>query len=213
MKSQSDTSSTNNSTENNNVRNLLNDSADDEMMMLCSQAIEKTIASDANYTKESNELSKSNFLSIVGISPLKDFNSTSNNNVLNHATKKFKLSQCKQLDNEKNENFQTQCHTVTSNAENTLQKDINNCSTSVKHIATDINKDSSLSLLEDSLANDDDLFSALDLSAIEQEVFSGLKEPPVTAQTCNITCRKLQENSITSDKIDKNTGLYLFILI
>lgn len=209
MKSKSDTSSTNNTTENNNVSHLLNDSADDEMMMLCSQAIEKTIASDANCTKESNELSKSNFLSIVGISPLKDFNSTSNNNVYNHATKKFKFSQCKQLANEKNENVQFQCHTITSNTENKVQKDVNNYSTSVKHIVTDVNKDSSLSLLEDFLANDDDLFSALDLSAIEQEVFSGPKKPSVTAQKCNITCRKPQENSIISDEIDKNAGKFL----
>lgn len=216
MKSKSDTSSTNNSTENNNVKHLLNDSADDEMMMLCSQAIEQTIASEANYTKGSNELSKSSFSSIVGISPLKDFNSTSNNNVFNHATKKFKFSQCKELDNEKNKNIQSQCHTITSNTENMFQKDVNNCSTSVKHIATDIKKDSSLSLFEDSLANDDDddLFSALDLSAIEQDVFSGLKEPlSVTAQKSSITSREPQGNSIISDKIDKNTGMYLFILI
>lgn len=172
LKLQNDAKSVNNSVENNVVKNLLNDSADDEMLMLCSQAIEKTIATDSNYntmdTVDTNLTKANNTLSIVGISPLKDTDNTINNNVFHHTAKKFKSIHCKRLYYESNESVQSQSHVkITENEQN------HENSNSTFNTNTNYNKDDSLSLLlNNSLDNEDDLFSSIDLSAIESQILS-----------------------------------------
>lgn len=194
LKSKNDENSTNNSTEN-NISRLLDDSADDEMMLLCSQAIEKTIAADAEYT---NETKSSNSLSIPGISPLKD----TNDNVCHHAAKKFKSVHCsKYLDVKKNDNTKTQSHTITSSSINKSENKTNNTSYAINTVTNSNKEDLSL-LLNDSLANDEDeLFSAIDLSAIEQDILLGENNTlSVSAMQKNDTaCNKQPQNT----KIDK----------
>lgn len=195
MKSKKDTStSTNNTVENNILSNLLNDSADDEMMFLCSQAIEKRIADDnnCNTMKRTTSLAKANSLSIVGISPLKDTNNTLNNNVYHQAAKKFKPVPCKYAEDKKFENVLSQCQSVTTNLENKAQN--NASSISAINTVTNGGKDDSLSLLlNDSLASDDDLFSAIDLSAIEQQIVSSKETASTSSNQCNKVCDKQQQ--------------------
>lgn len=194
----------NNSVEN-NVQNLLNDSADDEMLMLCSQAIENTIATDSNCNTMNTvtNLTKANTLSIMGISPLKDTNNTINNNVFHHATKKFKSIQCKQLNDESSENVRSQCHVkITENKQNYKN------SNSTSNVNTNCNKNGSLSLLlNNSFDNEDYLFSSIDLSAIENQILSGVKETIPRKQIYNqdfINTNKLK--NVTST-ISSSTSL------
>lgn len=199
-------STTTSSTENNNISNLLNDSADDEMMMLCSQAIEKSIATDNyNHTVGSNTSSKSHFSSIVGISPLKNTNSTSAN-MLSLSTKKFKPSHC-ELGIKANENNRSQFSTITSSTENKLPTNANNCSSSASSTVTNSYKDFSSSL-NDSLASDDDLFSALDLSAIEKQVMTETKNTTSVSLKCDTHFNKQQPNTKISNKIENKTGMF-----
>lgn len=208
-KSKSETNPSNNEKENNNISHLLNDSTDDEMMMLCSQAIEKTISLDANYnTTELKKPSKSNSLSIVGISPLKNTSSALNNTLYNQCTKKFKpTTQCKQIDEKGKTNCQTKCHTVTSETKNKSQNEANNCLLST----TINNKDSLSSLLNDSLANDDELFSALDLSAIEQQVLANVKDSAIVTKHNVNTVHAKQQNTTFLNVIDNKSGKFLLL--
>lgn len=205
MKAKTEASSNaNSSTENNNVGCSLDDSADDEMMMLCSQAIEQKIAADANITaNKSTKLIVSNSLTINGISPLKDINNATNNNVYYHADKKFKPVQSKLFDEEPKGNYKSQCHTLTSN---TANKSENNSSSST--ITTDINckkDDSSSSLFDDTLANEDEFFLGIDFSEIEQQIMNDIKE---TSSTVSATqhCYK-QPNINVNKQLEKKTAL------
>lgn len=209
LKAKNEASSTTvSSTENNNVSHLLNDSADDEMMIMCSQAIENSIAADTHrHTVDSNTSSNSHFSSIAGISPLKNINSQSNN-LFNHATKKFKPTKYEQLSFKANETVQSQSSTITSNTENKLKKDSSNSSLSATSTVTNSNNNSS-SLLNDSLASDDDLFSALDLSAIEQKIMSNAKEttPKSVTKKCDTNFKKQQQNTKVLNGIENKTGM------
>ncbi|XP_025198421.1 uncharacterized protein DDB_G0271670-like [Melanaphis sacchari] len=175
-------SSANSSTENNNVGCSLDDSADDEMMMLCSQAIEQKIAADAiksNSTiNEPTKLIASNSLSINGISPLKDINNSTNNNVYHHVSKKFKPVQSKLFGEEQKKNCKSPCHTITSSTEN---NSLSSDSTSVENCK----KDDSSSSFFDILANDDDFFSGIDFLEIEQQIMAGVKENTTVLATQN----------------------------
>lgn len=188
MKSKSDEKSTNNSVEN-NVSRLLDDSADDEMMLLCSQAIEKTIAADANCDISSKT---TDYLSIPGISPLEDTDDTINNNVYHHAAKKFKSIQSSNyLDDKKNYNLKPKCHTITSNSFNN--------STSSTIVTNNIKEDSSLN---DSLANDDEWFSSIDLSAIEQDIL--LNDNKTTSVSITQKIDKVCNKQSLNTNIDKH---------
>jgi hypothetical protein len=172
----------------------LDDSADDELMLLCTQDVERTIANDS--TNCENVIKSG--LSIVGISPLKDTNDNTNNNVYHHVSKKFKPIYNEHFDGKKNENIQSQCHKITSNMDKNVQN--NN--------AKNDNKDDLISLFSDSLTNDDDLFSSIDLSEIEQQISSDNKTILAsTTQKCikqpNIHIRKQNENK---------QGIYYFII-
>lgn len=206
MKSKKDTStSTNNAVENNIVNSLLNDSADDEMMFLCSQAIEKTIAADTNFNtmNRTTSLAKQNSLSIVGISPLKDTNNTLNNNVYHQAVKKFRSVPCKYVGDKKTDYIQSLCQPITSNLENKAQNNAN--SKSDINLITNYNKDDSSSLLlNDPLVGDDYLFSAIDLSAIEQQIVSNKETSTVSSNQCNKVCDKQQQI-----KLENRPGMYL----
>jgi len=98
MKSKNDSNPTNSA--DNNLNSLLNDSSN-ELMILCSQAIEKNIA-DTNIN--SINTTKDNYFSIIGISPLKYTNNSINNNLCQHTTEKFI-----HVKDESNENVQLQC--------------------------------------------------------------------------------------------------------
>lgn len=208
-KSKSETNTSNNVKENNNISHLLNDSTDDEMMMLCSQAIENTISLDANYNStELKKPSKSNSLSIVGIHPLNNTCSELNNSLYHQSTNKFKPTiQCKQIDEKEKTNCQTKCHTVTSETKNESQNEANNCLLST----TNNNKDSLSSLLNDSLANDDELFSALDLSAIEQQVVSNVKDSAIVTKNNVNTVYAKQPNTTFLNAIDNKSGKLMLL--
>lgn len=197
MKLKNETSSTNtNSTESSIESSLFNDSADDEMMMLCSQAVEKSIAADTNCNNQNAASSKkTNSLSIVGISPLKNTNNTMNNNVYHHAAKKFKPIHLNFTDDKKNENLPFSCHTLTTN---TGKKSLNfttNSSTSASYTVIKSEKEDYSSTFNDSTASDDDLFSAIDLSAIEQQI-SSCDEKTTSAQQKNKVSNKEQRPNI-----------------
>lgn len=201
MKSKNDENSTNNSTENVNISRLLDDSADDEMMLLCSQAIEKTIAADAD-SNITNKTTSTNSLSIPGISPLKD----TNDNVCHHAAKKFKSVDCsKYFDVKKNDNIQTQSHTITSILVNKSENKTNNTSNAINTVTNSNKEDFSL-MLNDSLANDEDeLFSAIDLSGIEQDILLGEnKTRSVSDMKKNVTVYNKQPENTNIDKQTEN---------
>lgn len=199
QKLQNETKSANNLEKNNVVKNLLNDSADDELLFLCSQAIEKTMdtnststagsSTDSNYSA-STSLIKGYNLSIVGISPLEDTNDTINNNV--QAAKRFKSIQCNQLFERTNVNSRSQCDE--KNAEN------NENSSSALNINTNHNKDSSL-LLNSYLDNEDDLFSSIDLSEIDNQILSGAKETTHVKQ-------KFNQGLINTNKLKNVTSTF-----
>jgi len=173
-------SSANSSTENNNVGCLLDDSADDEMMMLCSQAFEQKIAADASISNSTinkpTKLIASNSLSINGISPLKDINNSTNNNVYYHASKKFKPVQSKLFGEEQEDNCKSRkspCHTITSS---TASKSENNCSSLASTSVTNCKKDDSSSSFFDNFANDDEFFMGIDFLEIEQQIMADAKK-------------------------------------
>jgi len=116
MKSINDANSTTTSSidNNNDINSLLNDSSN-EMMVLCSQAIEKQIAEEnliaMNTTKDDP-------LSIAGISPLKNIDNSVTNNLCHNTIKKFKPIE----DKKKNENVQFQSH-INDSSESQNNKD------------------------------------------------------------------------------------------
>lgn len=205
MKSKNDENSTNNSTENNNINRLLDDSADDEMLLLCSQAIEKTIAADTD-SNITNKTTSTNTLSIPGISPLKD----TNDNVCHHVAKKFKPIHCnKYPDVKKNGSIQTKSHTITSSSVNQSENNANNTSYAINTINNNKKEDLS-SLLNDSLANDEDeLFSAIDLSAIEQDILlSDNKTVSLsTIEKSDSVCNKLPQNTNIDKKMENKSSM------
>lgn len=156
LKSKNDSNSIPSSSSVDNINSLLNDSSD-ELMILCSQAVEKKIANDANLNTMNTP--KDNSLSIMGISPLPNTNITVNSNLYHHTTTHFKHTE-----NKPNENVQFQCDTNGS---------------SVSKNNTNI--------IKDDLASEDYLFSTIDLAAIEQQIFSNVEKPiPVSmTQICN----------------------------
>lgn len=200
LKAKNEANSTaNNSIENNNIKSLLDDSADDEMMLLCTQDVEKTIANDSancENIKNNKNVIKSDFLSIVGISPLKDTNDNTNNNVYHHVSKKFKPIYNDHFDGKKNENIKLQCHTFTSNIDKNIQN----------NTAKNIYKDDSISLFNDSLTNDDDLFSSIDLSEIEQQISSDNK---TISTSVTQKCTKQQSNIHIRKQNENKPGIYL----
>lgn len=200
------TSAANSSTEKDNVGCSLDDSADDEMMMLCSQAIEQKIAADAsNSTVNTHtKLVVSNSLSINGISPLKEdtFNTT-NNNVYYHAAKKFKPIQSN--DEQQKKTCKSQCsHTVTSNTENYSS------STATATLTNSKKDDSSSSLLDDTLANEDDFFLGIDLSEIEQQIKADIKEP--TCVSAIQKCDK-QPNTNVDTQLKTKPGMFIMKIV
>jgi len=209
LKSKTDASSTNNANENNNDINLFNDSADDEMMLLCSQAIEKEIASGTNCKKVI--LNTSNLL-IDGITPLNDNDNTFNNNVYHHAAKKFKPLQSIPFDDKNNGNVQSRCHTVTSNIEHKQQNHTSDSSIPSVNISTNCNSNTttnSFSLsLNDSLLSEDDLFSAIDLSAIDEQIKEDAKKTTSTTTLQKLTdCNKQQKNIKMFNANQNKTGV------
>ncbi|XP_001952399.2 putative uncharacterized protein DDB_G0277255 [Acyrthosiphon pisum] len=199
-------SSANSSTENNNVGGCsLDDSADDEMMMLCSQAIEKKIAADANNTNNTvnkpTKLIVSHSLSINGISPLKDTNNATNNNVYYPAAKKFKPVHSKLFGEEEKSNFKSQCHTLTSNM---INKSENGGSSSAITTVTNSKKDdSSSSLLDDTLAKEDEFFLDIDFAEIEQQILNGAKETTTASAVQN---NYKQPNTNVGIQLEKKTA-------
>jgi len=205
-------SSANSSTENNNVGCSLDDSADDEMMMLCSQAIEQKIAADANNTNNTvnkpTKLIVSHSLSINGISPLKDTNNTTNNNVYHHAAKKFKPVHSKLFGEEQKSNCKSQCHTLTSNM---INKSENDGSSSSATTVTNSKKDDSLSSLsDDTLAKEDEFFLGIDFAEIEQQIMNGDKETTTVSAVQN---SYKQPNTNVGIQLGKKTGMCLMFII
>jgi len=156
LKSKNDSESIPSSSSVENINSLLNDSSD-ELMILCSQAIEKKIAIDANYNTMNT--AEDNSLSILGISPLPNTNNTVNSNMYHHTTTNFK-----HIEDKPNENIQFQCDTNGS-----------------------LVSENNTNITKDDLASEDYLFSTIDLAAIEQQIFSNVEKPiPVsTTQICN----------------------------
>lgn len=206
MKAKMEASASANSlTENNNVSCLLDDSADDEMMMLCSQAIEQKIAADANNTNNTlnkpTKLIVSHSLSINGISPLKDTNNTTNNNVYHHVAKKFKPVHSKLFGEEPKSNYKSQCHTLTSA---TVNKSENDSSSSAISTVTNSKKDdSSSSLSDDTLAKEDEFFMGIDFLEIEQQIMNDAKKTSVSATQ---NCYK-QPNTNVGKPLEKKPAL------
>jgi len=199
-------SSANSSTENNNVGCSLDDSADDEMMMLCSQAIEQKIAEDANNTNNTvnkpTKLIVSHSLSINGISPLKDTNNTTNNNVYHHAAKKFKPVHSKLFGEEENSNCKSQCHTLTSNMVNKSEND--SSSSAITTVTNSKKDDSSSSFLDDTLAKEDEFFLGIDFAEIEQQIMNGAKETTTVSAAQN---SYKQPNTNVGTQLEKKTGM------
>lgn len=188
----------NNSLETNNVKSLLDDSADDELMLLCTQDVERTIANDdasCKNIKETKHVKKFDYLSIGGITPLKDTNVNTNNNEYYHVSKKFKP-----IYGKKNENLRSPCHTITSNMEKNEQK----------NKAENHNKDCSISLFNDSLANEDDLFSSIDLSEIEQQISSDNK---TTSASVTQKCNTQQHNTHIRKQYENKPGIHLLYIL
>jgi len=207
-------SSANSSTENNNVGYLLDDSADDELMMLCSQAFEQKIAADASISNSTinkpTKLIASNSLSINGISPLKDTNNSTNNNVYYHASKKFKPVQSKLFGEEHEDNCKPRkspCHTITSSA---ASKSENNCSSSASTSVTNCKKDDSSSSLLDNFANDDEFFMGIDFLEIEQQIMADAKKETTVPATQN--CYK-QPNANVDKQLENKPGIMFIIQI
>lgn len=206
-------SSANSSTENNNDDGCsFNDCADDEMMMLCSQAIEKEIAADDNNTNNTvnkpTKLIVSHSLSINGISPLKDTNSATNNNVYYPAAKKFKPVHSKLFGEEEKRNCKSQCHTLTSNM---INKSENDASSSVITTVTNSKKDdSSSSLLDDTLAKEDEFFLGIDFAEIEKQILNGAKETTTVSAVQN---SYKQPNTNAGIQLEKKTGICLLFII
>jgi len=202
-------SSANSSSENNNVGCSLDDSADDEMMMLCSQAIEQKIAADSNNTNNTvnkpTKLIVTNSLSINGISPLKDTNNTTNNNVYFHAAKKFKPVHSKLFGEEQKSNdCKSHCHTLTSNM---INKSENDSSSSAITTVTNSKKDDfSSSLLDDTLAKEDEFFLGIDFSEIERQIMKGVKETTTVPATQN--CYE-QPNTNVGIQLEEKPGICL----
>lgn len=198
----------NNITENNNVACLLDDSADDEMMMLCSQAIEQKIAAEANYTiKKPAKIIASDSLSINGISPLKDTNNSTNNNVYYHASKKFKTVQSRLFGEEQKDNYcKPKCHTVTSS---TANKSENNNSSSATTSVTNCKKDDSSSSFLDAFSNDDDFFSGIDFLEIEKQIMDDLKKTTTVSVTQN---NYKQPNKNVDKQLENKPGIIICLL-
>ncbi|XP_060848625.1 uncharacterized protein LOC132928076 [Rhopalosiphum padi] len=201
-------SSANSSTENNNVGYLLDDSADDELMMLCSQAFEQKIAADASISNSTinkpTKLIASNSLSINGISPLKDTNNSTNNNVYYHASKKFKPVQSKLFGEEHEDNCKPRkspCHTITSSA---ASKSENNCSSSASTSVANCKKDDSSSSLLDNFANDDEFFMGIDFLEIEQQIMADAKKETTVPATQN--CYK-QPNANVDKQLENKPAI------
>lgn len=213
MKLKNETSSTNTDSAGSSIENsLFNDSADDEMMLLCSQAVEKSIAADTisnnmNATSSANP----NSLSIVGISPLKDTNNTMNNNVYHHVAKKFKPVHLKFTDDNKNKNVPFPCHTITTNKAKKLLNYTTSSSSSASSTFTNSLKDDCVSAFNDSTASDDDLFSAIDLSAIEQQIPSETTSI-TTAQNGNKVCNKQKQDTNMRDRLENKLSKCHFYL-
>lgn len=222
MKALSETStsastSTNTSAESTNVSRLLDDSADDELMFLCSQAVEKTIASDANCNTINNVINLERVnSSIIGIRPLEETNNIpdNKNNVDQHAAKKFKPLQHNFII--KNENVPLRNTTMNIKA-NKPQTCVSGTLLSTNNVSTTKKKDQSSSFtLNDSLSGDDDLFSAIDLSAIEEQISSGTQKTFTstlsTTQKCNaVKPKKLESNvnGLNSTQITNRLGMYI----
>jgi len=206
-------SSGNSSTENNNDDGCsFNDCADDEMMMLCSQAIEKEIAADDNNTNNTvnkpTKLIVSHSLSINGISPLKDTNSATNNNVYYPAAKKFKPVHSKLFGEEAKRNCKSQCHTLTSNM---INKSENDASSPAITTVTNSKKDDSLSsLLDDTLAKEDEFFLGIDFAEIEKQILNGAKETTTVSAVQN---SYKQPNTKAGIQLEKKTGICLLFIL
>lgn len=169
-------------------------------MILCTQDAERAIANDDENCKNLKNGRKSDSFSIVGITPLKDTNDNANNNVYKHVSKKFKSTNNDLFDVKKNENLQSQCHTFTSNMDENVQQ--NN---------TEKNKkDDSVSLFNDSLTNDDYLFSSIDLSEIEQQISSDNK---TISASFTQKCNKQQHNTHVSKQYEKKPGIHFIVSI
>lgn len=199
-------SSANSSTENNNVTEnnvgcLLDDSADDEMMMLCSQAIEQKIAADASYSTISTinkptKIIASDSLSINGISPLKDTNNSTNNNVYYHASKKFKSVQSR-LFGEEQKDCKPKCHTVTSS---TANKSENNNSSSATTSVTNCKKDDSSF---DTFSSDDDFFLGIDFLEIEKQIMADVEK----STTVSVTQNDYKQPNNVDKKLENKPGI------
>lgn len=184
---------TNTNVESNDVKNLLDDSADDELLLLCSQAVEKTIASDPNYgtTSKTIDLEKLN-ASTMGVCPLQE----TNNNVYQHAAKKFKPQQnnsCTRI-----ENIRPLYRTTVNDGKNK-----NQCRLPVSAtITSNTNDEGSSSLLTDSLCNDDDddLFLNIDLSTIEEQYSLNVQKNTTSSSTT------WKSNTTNNDKKQNTTN-------
>jgi len=199
----------NNVTENNNVGYLLDDSADDEMMMLCSQAIEQKIAADASYStiNKPTKIIASDSLSINGISPLKDTNNSTNNNVYYHASKKFKPVQSRLFGEEKKDNYcKPKCHTVTSSTANRSE---NNSSSSATTSVINCKKDDSSSSFLDTFSNDDDFFLGIDFLEIEKQILADTKETTTESVTQN---NYKQPNKNVDKQLENKPGIIICLL-
>lgn len=182
-------------TVNNNISNLLNDSTDDNFMIMCSQAVEKTISTETNCDMQNSSKStvKGNTLSIAGISPLKEATTINNNNyntIYQHTAKKFKPIECSYKNNEN-----LQSHTVTKD-------DLNN-----EHsLFGNINNNSSLPMRNDFIFDDDDdLFSAIDLSEIDKQITSNVTN--TISNTQDFIKQQQNKNNSNSAQLENRSSM------